>query len=509
MKRKWITIAMVLVMSVMHLVMPVTAAQYEKSNGVEEEYLQTEAKVPKMYSEAAILMDAKTGEILFQKNGKKKEYPASITKCLTSLIAIEHNNLQDMITFSEDAIYDVDVGSSSIARDVGEELTVEQTLYGAMLESANECCNAIAEKTAGSKAGFADMMNQKAEELGCVNSHFSNPSGLYDKNHYTCVYDMALIVKAGLANDNWRRFSSELIYEIPPTNKKDDSTFCRNHHSMVNGDVPYDNTYYTVEGGKTGYTVKCKNTLITYAKSNTTGMELIAVVMRCDDYYYVNGHSRSRVYTDTENLFQYGFSNFKVITSAVDFSGKEDVAEDSYIKRTYQLLQPEKFISFSAENDCKIVVSNNYDESSLLGTLVFDGDIEKKRWGVYEFISSGNVIASTDVYYSLNQDVIKDLFVISNKQANMNRIGQILLCVVIAVILLLLVIGLVKFVHTYSLLSIMGRSRGLGTLNPKKAMSSFKPYKKRRSKSKGDYGKFSIRRHHRHRRYSRKHKLHF
>lgn len=500
---------MVAVMSVVCFTMPVTAAQYEKSNGVEEEYLQTEAKVPKLYSEAAILMDAKTGEILFQKNGKKKEYPASITKCLTSLVAIEHNNLQDVITFSEDAVYDVDVGSSSIARDVGEELTVEQTLYGAMLESANECCNAIAEQTAGSKAGFSDMMNQKAAELGCVNSHFSNPSGLYDKTHYTCVYDMALIVKAGLANDNWRRFSSELIYEIPPTNKKDESTFCRNHHSMVNGDILYDNTDYTVEGGKTGYTVKCKNTLVTYAKSNTTDMELIAVVMRCEDYYYVNGHSRSRVYTDTENLFQYGFSNFKAITSAVDFSGDTDVTEDDYVKQAYELLQPEKFLSFSAENDCKIVVSNSYDENSLLGTLTFDRDIETKRWGTYEFISSGNVIASTDVYYDLNQDVMKELFSISNKQANMNRIGQILLCVAIAIIVLLLALGLVKFIHTYSLLSILGRSRGLGTLNPKKAMSSFKPYKKRRSGRWGKYSKIDTRRRHHRRRYSRKNKLHF
>lgn len=500
---------MVVVMSVMCFTMPVTAASYEKSNGVEEEYLQTEAKVPKLYSEAAILMDAQTGEILFQKNGKKKEYPASITKCLTSLVAIENNSLQDTITFSENAVYDVDVGSSSIARDVGEELTVEQTLYGAMLESANECCNAIAEKTAGSKEGFSDMMNQKAKELGCVNSHFSNPSGLYSKNHYTCVYDMALIVRAGLANDNWRRFSSELIYEIPPTNKKEESFFCRNHHSMVNGDIPYDNTYYTVEGGKTGYTVKCKNTLVTYAKSNTTGMELIAVVMRCDDYYYINGHSRSRVYTDTENLFQYGFSNFKVITSAVDFSENSDVTEDNYVKQTYELLQPEKFISFSAENDCEIVVSNSYDENSLLGTLTFDRDVGTSRWGTYEFTSSGNVIASTDVYYSLNQDVIKELFIISNRQANINRIGQILLCVVLAMILLLLALGLVKFIHAYSLLSILGRSKGLGTLNPKKAMSSFKPYKKRRSRQRGNYSKLSPRRRHRRRRYSRKNKLHF
>ena len=158
------------------------AAKYEKSSGVAEDYLQSDAKVKKMYSEAAILMDAKTGEILFQKNAKKKEYPASITKCLTSLVALENNDLNDTITFSKDAVYNVDVGSSSIARDVGEKLTVEQTLYGAMLESANECCNALAEKTAGSNDQFAELMNQKAAELGCVNSHFANPSGLYDKN---------------------------------------------------------------------------------------------------------------------------------------------------------------------------------------------------------------------------------------------------------------------------------------------------------------------------------------
>ena len=488
------------------------AAKYEKSSGVAEDYLQSDAKVKKMYSEAAILMDAKTGEILFQKNAKKKEYPASITKCLTSLVALENNDLNDTITFSKDAVYNVDVGSSSIARDVGEKLTVEQTLYGAMLESANECCNALAEKTAGSNDQFAELMNQKAAELGCVNSHFANPSGLYDKNHYTCPYDMALIVREGLKNDTWRKISSALTYEIGPTNKKEESFICRNHHSFVNGDVLYDTSLYKVEGGKTGYTEKCKNTLVTYAKSNTSDMELICVVMRCDDYYYTMGHSRSRVYTDTLNLLDYGFSNFTSIRSTVDVSKQDVDVSNNYVQAAYKMLEPQPFISFRADNDCEIVVSNTYDASSLQGTVVLDKDDKTGRFGRYEFTSSGNVISATDVYYELNQDMLKELFSSPSHRSSIKKIGHTIVIVILAMLLLVLVYALVRFFRHFSLASIFGNGGvKLGLLNQKRGMNSFKPYKKRRPSriKSSDYGSLNTSRRRRRRRYGRKKNLHF
>lgn len=481
--------------------------------GVDEDYLQTDAKVPNVISDAAIIMDAKTGEVLYQKNYDKKEYPASITKCVTSLVAVENNNPDDVITYSENAIFDVEEGSSGVAIDVGEKLTVDQSLYGAMLESANECCNGLAEQTAGNTPAFADMMNQKAKEVGCVNTHFANANGLYNKDHYTCVYDMALLVREAMKNENWRKYNSTKVFEMPKTNKQKEKRYWRNHHKLVNGDVPYDSSLYTVIGGKTGYTVKCKSTLVTYAKSTTSDMELICVVMRNDDYYYVNGHSVSCVYKDTLNLFDYGFSNFRTIGASADLSTQLEENELNYMQKAYVTLQPEKLISFKAENDCQVVVSNTYDPANLKGTFAFDYDAETKKWGTYEFTSAGKVIAASDVYYDLNPDMAKEFFVESHRQENVGNIKKIIIIVGIAIAGLLLLFGLIKLLQNISLKGIFGRSNGLGSLDFSRSSSSFRPSRSRRSTlsfgGKSEFGYLDSGRRRRGRRRSKKNELHF
>ena len=484
--------------------------------GVDEDYLQTDAKLPKVTSEAAVIMDAKTGEVLYQKNYDKKEYPASITKCVTSLVAIENNNPDDVITYSENAIYDVEEGSSGVAIDVGEKLTVEQSLYAAMLESANECCNALAEQTAGNTPAFAELMNQKAKEVGCVNTHFANANGLYNKEHYTCAYDMALIVREAMKNENWRKYNSTKVFEMPKTNKQKEKRYWRNHHKLVNGDIPYDSSLYTVIGGKTGYTVKCKNTLVTYAKSTTSDMELICVVMRNDDYYYSNGHSVSCVYKDTLNLFDYGFSNFRTIASSADLSTQLDENEMNYMMKAYVTLQPEKIISFTAENDCQVVVSNTYDPANLKGTFEFGFDPETKKWGTYEFTSAGKVIAASDVYYEINQDMVKEFFVDSKRHESVGNVKKVIVVIVIAMAGLIVLFILIKMFRSISLTNIFGRSRGvasLGSLDFNRRSSSFSPSRSRRSTlsfgGKSEFGYLDSGRRRRGRRRSKKNELHF
>lgn len=482
----------------------VDAAKYEKDTGVEEEYLQTDAKVPKLDAKGAILMDANTGEILFQKNAKKKFYPASITKCMTSLVAIENCNLADTITYSDNAIFNVEAGSSGVALDVGEKITVDESLYGAMLESANECCNGLAEHTAGSIEGFVDMMNQKAQSLGCVNTHFNNANGLYDKNHYTCPYDMALIVKYAMQNEDWRRYSGTVSYQCAPTNKTKEKRYWNNHHKLLNGNVSYDNTLYTVEGGKTGYTVKCNNTLVTYAKSNTDDTELICVVMNGDKYYYEHGHSVAYTYKDTQNLLEYGFKNFSTITSSLDFKQVEE-EDKNYFVQAYEMLQPQKFITFKAQKDCKIAISNTYDVSKLQGTLLFDKNNQTGKWGTYQYQSSGNVIASTDVYYDLNKDVLGELYKSSNKTVNMKNIGKVIMYLLIAVVLLGLIVGFVMLIRNTVIGNVFSRRRGYGTLRySRKSMR-----RSRGRRRRGGYGYIDSSRHRRKRRYSKKNKLHF
>lgn len=254
-------------------------------------------------SEAAIVMEAQTGTILYQKNADEVHFPASITKIMTALIALENGNISDIVTFSKESIYNTE--GSSIARDVGEEMTLEQCLYGMLLESANECAYAIAEHVGGDYDTFVSMMNEKAKELGCVNTHFVNPHGLPDDQHYTSAHDMALIAQEAWKNETFRIMTGTTRYEIPPTNKHSEITYLQNHNEMIN---PYKTAKYLYEyctGGKTGYTVVAKSTLVTYAQKD--GMTLICVVMYADQPNH---------WTDSINLFEYCFSNFGMFNVA-------------------------------------------------------------------------------------------------------------------------------------------------------------------------------------------------
>ena len=178
-------------------------------------------------------MEQETGTILYSKNMDDQHYPASITKIMTALLVLENCDLDETVTFSAEAVYGTELGSSSIARDVGEEMTVEQTLYGMMLESANECAYALGEHVAGDIPTFVDMMNERAKELGCTNTHFNNTNGLPDEEHYTSAHDMALIARAAYAIPKFAEIVGTKNYTIPPTNKHEDSTPLNNHHQML------------------------------------------------------------------------------------------------------------------------------------------------------------------------------------------------------------------------------------------------------------------------------------
>lgn len=270
-------------------------------------------------AESAILMDATTGKILYEKNSRTKQYPASITKLMTILLALEHGSLEDEITFSHDAVFSIEPGSAHIAIQEGEILTLEQALYGIMLRSANECANAAAEYVDGSMEKFAEHMTARAKELGCENTNFVNANGLFDENHYTTAYDMALIAQELLKNETYRSMMSNTYYLIPPTNKQPEERPLHGQHQMLNENSLY--YYEPAEGGKTGYTVEAQNTLVTYAKQGDT--ELIAVVLKC------NG---AQHYVDTKTLFEYGFANYQTVKA---FSAA-DLTQNVAITETYK-----------------------------------------------------------------------------------------------------------------------------------------------------------------------------
>lgn len=259
---------------------------------------------PQVYAESAVVMEASTGTVLYSKNMDDQHYPASITKIMTVLLALENLELDEEVTFSHNAVYSIDYGSSSIARDEGEILTVEECLYAIMLESANECANAIAEHISGSIEAFSELMNQRAAELGCIHTHFVNANGLPNDDHYTTAYDMALITRQAIQHEEFRKISSTARYTLRATNKKSEELLMNNHHYMISN---YRTSRFlddTVFAGKTGYTSAALNTLVTCATRN--GMDLIVVTMKSQG----TGEKGIPIYPDTANLLNYAGENF-------------------------------------------------------------------------------------------------------------------------------------------------------------------------------------------------------
>lgn len=250
-----------------------------------------------LQADSGIVMDASSGAVLFGKNIHQTYYPASITKILTALIVIENCSLDETVTFSHNAVYNVEAGSSSAGLDEGDQLSVRDCLYALMLKSANEAANALAEHVAGTIEDFAVMMNEKAASLGCTDSHFANPSGLNDENHYVSAYDMALISRAALENETFVTIDSTLYYDLPVTKRNPDGARIYPGHKMLKkNQAEY---YEGVFGGKTGYTSLAGNTLVTFARRGN--MTLITVVL--------NGHQTH--YDDTKSLLDFGFSHFQ------------------------------------------------------------------------------------------------------------------------------------------------------------------------------------------------------
>ncbi|MGL4738675.1 MAG: serine hydrolase [Cellulosilyticaceae bacterium] len=263
----------------------------------------TPSDTPTIQSESAILIDGKTGEILYEKNASDKHYPASITKLMTALLAIENLKPTDVISFSQEAINSMEWNSSRIGFYVGEQVTTDQALHGLLLMSGNDAANGIAEKVSGSLDQFAVKMTERAKELGAKNTNFVNAHGLHDENHYTTAYDMAIITKALYNNDYFQDIMATTTYQIPATNKTQETRYLSQDHRLLN--KLRDSKMYRpdVIGGKTGFTDQARHTLVTIAKRGE--IDLIAVVMKGE---------KQGVYQDTNALLDFGFNNYQPLT---------------------------------------------------------------------------------------------------------------------------------------------------------------------------------------------------
>ena len=260
---------------------------------------------PEVAAEAAILIDAESGEILYGKNATKKMYPASTTKLMTALLTLENASLRDTVTFSQTAVA-IPSGSSHIGMRRNEKMILEECLYGLLLPSANEVANALAEHVGKSINSFVKMMNERVYRLGGVNTSFSNANGLHSPGHYTCAYDMALIMKACAENSTFVEIASTPSYVHHADELLNKNIPMTNTHMMIRRSSGYYNEY--VVCGKTGHTAESGYNLVTYAEKN--GTKLIVVVMGCE-----NGGQ----YVSTQSLLDYGFNYFhRVLPAELD-----------------------------------------------------------------------------------------------------------------------------------------------------------------------------------------------
>lgn len=248
---------------------------------------------PVIEAQGAVLYDATHNRFLFEKNADTRYYPASITKLMTALLVAESCSLDDMVTFSQGAVTNLESGAVTLKVRAGDRFTVRDCLYGLLLKSANEVANGLAEHVSGSVSAFADRMNQKAAALGCTGTHFANPNGLNHAEHYTTARDMALIARAAFENQVVRQVASTVSYDFPATASVPTVRKLTMGHKMLN---PAGAEYYAgIVGGKTGYTSLAGNTLVTCAERD--GTRLIAVILK----------SRQTHYSDTKKLLDYGF----------------------------------------------------------------------------------------------------------------------------------------------------------------------------------------------------------
>ena len=371
----------------------------DNSNNNSIQVNNTISDVPKpnfqIYSEGAILIDSKTGNILAEKNMDKQLYPASITKVLTAIIAIEKLNLDDVLTASYSAVMSIPSGYSNAGIKEGEQFTVRDLLDMFLIHSANEIGFIFAEHISGSVSEFANLMNQKAIELGCKNTHFTNPSGIQDSEHYTTAYDMAQIAKYCMKNEIFRNIVGKTSCKISPTELYPEERYFKNTNSLLDSSNRY---YYEYAiGVKTGFTSQAKNCFI--GCSVKDGIELIIVLMGAE----ATETGLSGRYTDAINLFNYGFENYT----------NKNIIEANTIMKQLEIknaTKETKNLNIVVKDSISVMLPVNYDTSKLqysvelkeniTAPIAKDSVLGKITYNIDGITYSTDLISSNDVIKS-------------------------------------------------------------------------------------------------------------
>ena len=322
-------------------------------------YVLATSEKPSIISQAAILMDSKTGKILYAKNENEKMYPASTTKIITAILTLENCNLDEVVTVSYDAIMSIPEGYSSASLQVGEQLTVEQLLQLLLVHSANDAANVLAEYVGGSVESFVSMMNTKMHELNLSHTHFTNTFGMHDDNHYTTAQDLADIMKYCIKNENFRKLAGSASCAIPATNKYD----TRRYNSTNELIIPNNRNYYPyLTSGKTGYTSQAGDCLVSCGYKDD--LELICVILGGKT---VNGTSTR--FSETKALYDYGYNHYSIknILNVNDVVTQLEISNGTKDTKNLDLL---------ANNTIHALLENTLSEDKLPSEINLKEDIK-------------------------------------------------------------------------------------------------------------------------------------
>ncbi|MDY3928600.1 MAG: D-alanyl-D-alanine carboxypeptidase family protein [Clostridia bacterium] len=357
---------------------------------------EIDLSLPAPHAEAVFLTDLKSDKVLYERNSDERLYPASTTKIMTAILTLENADLTQTVTAQSEAIAPITNKHSHMGILVGEELTVEQLLYGLLVYSANDAANVLAVHIAGSIDTFAQMMNDKAAELGATGTHFVNPHGFHDDNHYTTAHDLAVMAKYAMQNEKFREIVKTDMYIIEPTNKYHETRYLSNTNHLVSRKRQANYFYSKAIGIKTGYTDEAGSCLVAAAEDGDT--QLLSVVMKCRNSSLPNS---AYSFCESKDLLEYGFENFKYITIASD----KDIVKDSKVyeakKNARVALTPQNDVSsllpvtIDKEKDIEPVFVLNEKIAAPIAKGDVLGTVSYKYQG--EVVGTANLVAANDV----------------------------------------------------------------------------------------------------------------
>lgn len=345
-------------------------------------------------SKAAVLVEYRTGKILYEKNSTQKMFPASTTKIMTAILVLENCDLTETVTVSATALENIGPGYVTCNLQIGEELSVKDLLYALMLPSANDAACVLAEHVGGSVQGFSNMMNAKALEIGCTNTHFVNPNGIHDETHYSTAYDLYLIADYAMKNETFRKIVATTAYTLPKTNKYPNSDrVLKTTNALL--DPSSKNYYYEYAIGiKTGYTSAAGNCLV--SMSSRDGLEFIVVTLGGS----ATSSGLNARFADTQKIFDYAYEHFTLTKLKEQNSIIETIEIENASKETknLDLLIQDTITVF---NNVETNTDNILPEIKLNENLmapIYSGDVVGTiKYTVDNVEYTSKLLASTDV----------------------------------------------------------------------------------------------------------------